>query len=374
MPSTMRFRLHLSGQAMFAQQRKAQELLRKTSAGEHTTRARLLAILAAAYAGFDNEAAAQSAEAAQREADCTADEVAGAWALVAAGAADLSCAAKGACRGRPSLVRVITDPAADPAAELAAASSGLQTADSEAAVGEKRPRITVLGGFAVRAANGEIARWQSRKARQLLKILVAKRGVAIGRETVMQFLWPGEPLEHLANRFSVATTVVRRSLDPTGAMQSSTYVESQDGLIRLRTEAVEIDVEEALALANLALRSAAVSGPRRQLLESAMCGFAGAAFEDEDGSVWAAELHRQVSGSFLAVAHALAELAGSEGDFLACGEAYRRILEWDPYDVRAHRGMIVALTKLESHRELRDAQVEYVRCLEMLGVRTAARP
>src|SRR5690606_24927548 len=77
-----------------------------------------------------------------------------------------------------------------------------------------RPRICVLGGFDVVSLCGRRAQWSSRKARELLKMLVAARGVATSREVFMDALWPDEPPAKLGNRFSVALTVIRRALDP----------------------------------------------------------------------------------------------------------------------------------------------------------------
>ena len=56
--------------------------------------------------------------------------------------------------------------------------------------------------------------WQSKKARDLLKILVARRGRPTTRETFFELLWPDEDPEPLGNRLSVAQATVRSVLDP----------------------------------------------------------------------------------------------------------------------------------------------------------------
>ena len=75
-------------------------------------------------------------------------------------------------------------------------------------------RIQALGGFRVLRA-GEpvpVEDWQSRKARELLKVLVARRGRAVPREALMEALWPDEDPARLSNRLSVALSTVRLSL------------------------------------------------------------------------------------------------------------------------------------------------------------------
>ncbi len=231
---------------------------------------------------------------------------------------------------------------------------------------QPRPRISVLGDFAVVAADGSVARWQSRKARQLLKILVARRGAAVSRESLMDILWPDEPPARLANRFSVAATTVRRALDPAGALPRDTYLEHRDGLVRLRTEAIEIDVERFLAEAAAAL----VPGPpteRRTRLERALALYRGEPLH-EDQDLWAAEFRREAHLAFFAVAHALAEAFAAEGNHLARMETYRRILALDEYDQRAHTGVIGALTRLGAHGQAEEARATYLARMESLGV------
>ena len=71
--------------------------------------------------------------------------------------------------------------------------------------------VGALGGFRILRDGTPVAvaEWQSKKARDLLKILVARRGRPISREALFEALWPEEEPEPLANRLSVALTTVR---------------------------------------------------------------------------------------------------------------------------------------------------------------------
>lgn len=233
--------------------------------------------------------------------------------------------------------------------------------------GQARPRISVLGGFSVEAADGTVARWQSRKARQLLKILVARRGAAVSRESLMDILWPGVSPSRLANRFSVATTTVRRALDPTGALPRDAYLEHRDGLLRLRTESLEIDIERFLSEASAAL----LPGPpteRRTRLARALALYLGEPLHEDQEELWASEFRREAHLAFFAVAHALAEAYADDGDHLSRMETYRRILALDEYDQRAHKGVISALTRLGAHGQAEEARILYLARMEALGV------
>jgi two-component SAPR family response regulator len=78
-------------------------------------------------------------------------------------------------------------------------------------------RVHCLGRFAVYRGNEEIPqeRWTSRKARTLFKILVHERGRGlIPKDVLMEHLWPEQNPETVTNRFHVALTSLRKTLEP----------------------------------------------------------------------------------------------------------------------------------------------------------------
>src|SRR5690606_20810989 len=137
----------------------------------------------------------------------------------------IALASEAAATGRILQLHGVEDSAAAVLASLESRrerDTGIRAADESAV-----PSVRVLGSFEVVSLDGEVAHWQSRKARELLKILVARRGAAIERETAMDLLWPGLAPQQVANRFAVAATTVRRALDPRGMRPSNTYLETR---------------------------------------------------------------------------------------------------------------------------------------------------
>ncbi|MBV0894580.1 BTAD domain-containing putative transcriptional regulator [Microbacterium sp. NC79] len=243
-----------------------------------------------------------------------------------------------------------------------------------AALDAQKPRIAVLDEFSVTSSDGIVARWQSRKARALLKILVARRGAPISRETVMDMLWPGTAPHLLANRFSVAATAVRRALDPHSRLPRDAYVEHRDGLIRLKRDLIDIDVETFLASASAALiptpgiDAATARSRQRDQLSSILERFSGEPMHEDLQEVWAADLRREVHLAFFATAHGLAELLHDDDEHDARLAIYRRLLSYDPYDQRAHEGVIDALTRLGYLGQAEAARNEYRELMASLGV------
>jgi ATP/maltotriose-dependent transcriptional regulator MalT len=72
-------------------------------------------------------------------------------------------------------------------------------------------RVQSLGGFAVLRDGQPVktSEWQSRRARELLKFLVARRGRPAPRPLLMEALWPDDDADRLGNRLSVALTTIR---------------------------------------------------------------------------------------------------------------------------------------------------------------------
>ncbi|MDO5676176.1 MAG: hypothetical protein Q4G35_01575 [Propionibacteriaceae bacterium] len=144
-----------------------------------------------------------------------------------------------------------------------------------------RPRIRVLGGFEVVSLCGRRAEWTSRKARELLKMLVAAHGVATSREVFMDVLWPGESPASLGNRFSVAVNVIRRALDPQRLRSTQHHVVTEGDAVRLAVDHLDIDLERFLALARR---------PDGASRRAATKLYRGAAFSEEPYTDWAVEV------------------------------------------------------------------------------------
>jgi hypothetical protein len=111
--------------------------------------------------------------------------------------------------------------------------------------------VAALGGFRVVRDGRAVAvtEWQSRKARDLLKILVARRGRPTSREALFEALWPDDDPEPLANRLSVALTTVRSVLDPSRSFPPEHYISADKRSVALNLAHLPTDVEAFFTLA-----------------------------------------------------------------------------------------------------------------------------
>ena len=239
-------------------------------------------------------------------------------------------------------------------------------------------RIRTLGSFAL-LRDGQpvpLGEWQSRKARDLLKILVARRGRAAPRDYLMDALWPGEDPTRLGNRLSVALSLVRSVLDPEKRFDPDHYVSGGKSGVALRSEALPTDVEEFLADADAGLRLLREGShdEARERLLAAEAAYAGDFLEEDAYEEWAAMLREEARVAYVAVAHALALLAAADADLDDSVRYLLRVLERDPYDERAYIELMGTLARAGRHGEARRCYATYAARMEEIGVEATPYP
>lgn len=264
-------------------------------------------------------------------------------------------------------------------AEKEAARAGARGLAAEAAAvarecsARDRPAVSIrtLGGFQVLRGGTPLpaTAWQSRKARDLVKILVSRAGRPATREALMALLWPGEPPGRVANRFSVALSTARLVLDPERGDAHGIVADTDH--VRLDPAVVDVDVLRFLADAKAALTG---GRPAVALLSAAEAAYAGDFLEEDPYADWAAELRENARLTYLQVASALAAHAFDAGDHVAASRYCLRILERDCYDETAHLTVIRCLTATGSHGEARRRYRTYVQRMREIEVEPSPFP
>jgi len=226
-----------------------------------------------------------------------------------------------------------------------------------------RPRIEALKTFRVFDTHGEKVVWRSHKAAQLLKILVARRGVPIPREQALEYLWPDAEHYQLGNRFAVAISTIRTALDPDKKYSRNEFVRLTPHSVGLNLTYSDIDSE---AFLEKAARVTPDSAP--EFLEEIIAAYNNGFLSDEPYASWAEPLRREVDVAFTTVGHQLArrylEMAKNE----EAAELYHRLIGMDIFDQRAHEGLIVALQEQDAHGRAREAQESAQDTFAELGI------
>jgi len=248
------------------------------------------------------------------------------------------------------------------------------------------PATTMDGTIAVRALGAfEVVRsgrtigpgeWPSRKARELLKILVARRGSHVPRDVLVELLWPDEDPARAARRLSVALSTLRAVLDPDRSRAPDWFVAADRASLWLIRDHVAIDLEAFLNRADAALAVARAGGRAGAAtgLRTAQEAYGGDFLEEDPYEDWATGPREEARATYLDVCHALARLASDQGDHAAAASHLRRILERDPYDERAHLGLVGTLAALGRHGDARRAYQSYIGRMGELEMEPAPFP
>jgi len=362
--------------------------------------AALLAVGHVALAAGDREAAAQAAAQAGAAARGRRDRARMAEALELEGLAAPSARARaGALEQAVAIWHELGNPLGEARAQLALA-AGL-TDERRAAVAREaegrlrelgaRPQmdavdpepaaplaIEALGRFRVLRDGAPVPRsaWRSRKARDLLKMLVARHGRPVSRDALIEALWPEEDPALCANRLSVALSTLRGVLDPERAFAADHFVVSDAGAVSLDLDHVAVDLEGFLreAAAGLALHDEGHAEHAHARLSAAEAAYAGDLLEEDLYEDWAVAPREQARDTYVRVARRLAADAQAAGDHDGAVRLLLRVLERDAYDEDAHLALVLALVEAGRHGEARRAFRVYRGRMDEVGVEPASFP
>jgi DNA-binding SARP family transcriptional activator len=178
--------------------------------------------------------------------------------------------------------------------------------DEDARIEQSSSRFDVrcYGGFTVRLGDTEVVNWKMQKARELLAYLLARGGVTVPREEAGEALWPELDPEQMQRMLSDAAYHLRRALKEVGG----------DGIDPLITQ-----------------------GQRYRLRQEL---FSGELFE------WAGPFRQARQARIVQATHAAAKLAMQCRDTGRAAGCYRTILEREPIEEEAARGLMRCLALL----------------------------
>ncbi|WP_127938050.1 BTAD domain-containing putative transcriptional regulator [Nonomuraea polychroma] len=248
-------------------------------------------------------------------------------------------------------------------------------------VPEPQARVVVetLGTFRVLLGGVPVARtaWQSRKARDLLKILAARRGSGISRERLAEILWPEQEDEAVGlRRLNVMVSTLRAVLDPERERPPDDIVVSEEGALHLDLSHVDLDVEKFLDLVAAAtkLDQAGRTAEALERWAAAESAYGGEFCEEDPYADWAVGLREQARLGYVQAAARIAAARASERRYEESARYWLRLLERDRYDERAHLGLVRVLDLAGRRGDARRRYHLYAERMRELEVEPAPYP
>jgi ATP/maltotriose-dependent transcriptional regulator MalT/DNA-binding SARP family transcriptional activator len=237
-------------------------------------------------------------------------------------------------------------------------------------------RLRTLGGFVLLRDEAEVTaeQWRSRKARDLLKLLVAHRGRTVSRDVAAETLWPGEAPARLPNRLSVALSTLRTVLDPGRRFPADHYVLADRAGLRLG--ALDVDVLAFLRTAEEGMRHriAGRADRARAVLAAAETMYTGDFLADDPYPAWTTGLRDEAGAAYVRAVRTLADLAADDRDTDTAVQYLLRLLAHDPHDEAAHLRLVAVLRAGGRHGEARRCYRRYTECMADLDIEPAPFP
>lgn len=230
-------------------------------------------------------------------------------------------------------------------------------------------QLRTLGGFGVLRDGQPVEprEWPSRKAADLLKILVTRRGQPTPREMLGELLWPGIARNRSANRLSVALSTIRAVLDPDRRNPSDQFLGTGQLIVTMKN--VTVDVETFLVESDLALSGYERGTPfALGSIEAAVDSYHGDFLAGDARLEWAVPLREEAKLSYLRLVRTLAVAAGRAGQHDRAIYFWAVSLDHDAYDEQAHLGLVTALRAAGRPGEAIRRYGVYARRMNEIGI------
>ncbi len=215
--------------------------------------------------------------------------------------------------------------------------------------------------------------WKSKKARDLLKILIARRRPT-PRDQLMELLWPEVDPALAGNRLSVLLSTVREVLQPQPTDEGP-LVTTSGGAVSLNPAQVRVDVEDFLTQASAALDADRAKDPDAATrLAATVTAHTGDFLEDDPYQHWATTLTDEVRATHIALLRALTTRLRETLDTDAVVHYTLRLLGQDPYDEQAHLTLVTVLHDAGRLGQARHHYHNYVHRMKEIDVQPHPLP
>ena len=221
-----------------------------------------------------------------------------------------------------------------------------------------------------------VGEWNSRKARDLVKILISREGRPVHRSVLVEALWPDEDPARTGSRLSVTLSTARAVLDPGKAHPPGWFLAAEGDAVWIDVDHVDVDVLRfgALAAAAEAERKGGPTPAAREALAAAEVAYVGDAFAEDPYEDWSVSLRERARAAYIWVARTLADDTAAAGDTATAVRCYLRVLEQDPYDEHAHLGLVATQLAAGQQGEARRSYRAYGLRMEEIGVEASPFP
>ncbi|WP_376793884.1 DUF6788 family protein [Thermogemmatispora sp.] len=232
-------------------------------------------------------------------------------------------------------------------------------------------RVSMLGRFELERRVGrnwqvvEDARWNHHRQRSLFALLLLSPGRKLGREQIMEALWPGLDPETAAARLDRTVYSLRRILEPSLPRASISHLlrTEHEGLALADQHEIWTDSDAFELLLTQAHEEQRSLSEREHLLEEAVALYANDLLPEMPDVAWVVTRRDMLRRHWMGALLELADLRLAREAYAAVIEPMDRLLAADDTNEAAVQRLIIALTALGRRAE---AMRVYHRLVEAL--------
>ncbi len=195
-----------------------------------------------------------------------------------------------------------------------------------------------------------IEAWSTQRGLMVLRYLVLHRGKPIGRETLMDLLWPHSSANAARNNLNVAIYGLRRSLEAGG---EGPFVIHQDGAYSISCSLsllTDVEVFEELIREADQLRTFGAEPEAERRYLRAMEIYRGPLFADDCSGDWYLMDRRLLSERNVWAIECVAGFAFGRGDMHRCVDLCHEMLRLDRCRETAHRLLMRAYAAIDQYQ------------------------
>ncbi|MCT4619256.1 MAG: response regulator [Marinisporobacter sp.] len=214
--------------------------------------------------------------------------------------------------------------------------------------------IQGFGGFLCKSQDGKMIKWRTKKAEELVALLIHYQGEKVSRGMILDRLWPEKTRKNASSNLYTTCYYVRKELEKNGV---------EHFLVRDK-ESYYIDIEEnQVDFIDFSKKINLIQEKTIQALLQLANTYKGQYLKDM-AYEWGAPRAIWFENEYTSLQFEIAKRYIEDGDFIKASKTMKKLIEYHPLCEKAYKKLIEILIGLNEQEEIKKYYEDYVNLLE----------